>query len=481
MEALGGNIGKEIRTSATLSIDYMYMAIPLEKDGKAVGALRLAYPMVRIEKINRIFTENILFSIFIAFVIALFMAYRYSKHITEPILSIAESAKRISRGDFDHKVKVATGDEIEELGDAFNAMTEQLKKNISSLSEEHLKLQSILTSISEGLVAIDNEKRVMLINYSCKDILGVEEGHVYGRKLTDIIENPMVRDIVGSILENDEIGSRELVFEEPHHRVIKISTGKIRADAMKREIIGTILVIRDITEIRGLEEMRKDFVANVSHELKTPLTSISGFVETLKGGAVDDIDVRDRFLDIIEMESARLSRLIDDLLILSNIETSQIGKARKDAIDMAKAVKEVCDMVEIRAQNKRVAVRSSIPDNLPALYGNRDWFKQMLLNLVDNAVKYTETGGSVDVSIHIIDEDAYIKIEDSGIGIPESDMPRLFERFYRVDKGRSRDDGGTGLGLAIVKHISIAFGGEIKVRSREGKGTEFVVRIPLKI
>ncbi len=479
-EALDGNIGKSIRTSATINIDYMYMAIPLEKDGETLGAIRLAYPLVRIDQINRNFIENILLSIFIAFVIAFFMAYRYSKRITEPILSIAESAKQISKGDFEHKVNVKTGDEIEALGDAFNVMTERLKNNISMLNDEHLKLQSILTSISEGLLAVDNEKRVMLMNYSCKDILGVDDRDVYGKILTDIIGKATTGKMVDSILENEEIGSQEVVIREPEHRVLKISAGKIRSDTAKREILGTIMVIRDITEIRTLEEMRKDFVANVSHELKTPLTSIAGFVETLKGGAVDDVKVRDRFLDIIEMESARLYRLIDDLLILSNIETSQIGKTRKDAIDMGKAIEEVCDIVGINAKNKGIELKHDMPEKLPALYGNRDWFKQMALNLIDNAVKYTQEGGRVTVSIHVIDKDAYLKVEDTGIGIPEGDMPRLFERFYRVDKGRSRDDGGTGLGLAIVKHIAIAFGGEIKVRSEEGQGSEFIVRIPLK-
>ncbi|MBK5251979.1 MAG: HAMP domain-containing protein [Peptostreptococcaceae bacterium] len=478
-EALDGFVGKGIRTSATVNIDYMYMAIPLEKDGEIVGAVRLAYPLVRINQINRNFIENILLSLFIAFGISLFMAYRYSKRITEPILSIAESAKQISTGDFEHKVNVKTGDEIEALGDAFNVMTERLKNNISMLNDEHLNLQSILTSISEGLVAVDNEKRVMLMNYSCKEILGVDDRDVYGKILTDIIEEPAARDMVSSILENEEIGSREVVIREPEHMVLKISSGKIRLDTVKREILGTIMVIRDITEIRVLEDMRKDFVANVSHELKTPLTSISGFVETLKGGAMYDENVRDRFLDIIEIESARLYRLIDDLLILSNIETSQLGKNRKDAIDMGKAIEEVCEMVDITAENKGIKIKRRIPEDLPSLYGNRDWFKQMVLNLVDNAVKYTSDGGEVFVSVYKFDRDLFIKVKDTGLGIPENDIPRIFERFYRVDKARSRDVGGTGLGLAIVKHIVIAFNGEIKARSEEGKGSEFIVKIPL--
>ncbi|PLX33753.1 MAG: PAS domain-containing sensor histidine kinase, partial [Clostridiales bacterium] len=228
-----------------------------------------------------------------------------------------------------------------------------------------------------------------------------------------------------------------------------------------------------------LEKMRTDFVANVSHELKTPLTSISGFVETLKGGAVNDDKVRDRFLDIIEMESSRLSRLLDDLLVLSNIETSQIGMSRKSEIKVKKTVIEVFEMVEKAADGKSIELESEIPDDLPNLYGNGDWFKQMLLNLVDNAVKYTPENGSVGVSAYRLDSDVFIKVKDNGMGISQEDVSRLFERFYRVDKARSRDIGGTGLGLAIVKHIVLAFGGDIKVRSDEGKGSEFIVRIPI--
>jgi len=415
----------------------------------------------------------------IAFGISLYMAYRYSKKISLPIQNIAASARLIAKGDFNQKVKVETGDELQDLGHAFNSMTERLSSTIGELENEHLKIRSVLSSISEGLVAVDNENRIMLINYSGRDLLGITETEVHSRQLQGLIGNPVLREAVGKILEEGNLGLREVVLEEPEHMVLKFSYDKIHSDSGMREMIGKIMVVRDITEMRKLEKMRTDFVANVSHELKTPLTSISGFVETLKGGAVNDDKVRDRFLDIIEMESSRLSRLLDDLLVLSNIETSQIGMGRKSEIKVRKTVTEVFEMVEKAADGKSIELESEIPDDLPNLYGNGDWFKQMLLNLVDNAVKYTPENGSVGVSAYRLDSDVFIKVKDNGIGISQEDVSRLFERFYRVDKARSRDIGGTGLGLAIVKHIVLAFGGDIKVRSDEGKGSEFIVRIPI--
>ena len=477
--ALSGERGSDIRTSATLDIDYLYMAVPIEKNGQIIGALRLAYPMRRIATINRAFLENIILSILIAFAISLYMGYRYSKKISLPIQNIAASARLIAKGDFNQKVRVETGDELQDLGDAFNSMTERLSQSISELKEQHLKISSILSSISEGLVAVDNGDRIMLINYSGRDLLGITETEVHGRELADLIGNASLKEAVSAILEDGNVGVTEVLLEEPEHMVLKISYDKIYSDAGMREMIGKIMVVRDISEMRKLEIMRTDFVANVSHELKTPLTSISGFVETLKDGAVNDEKVRDRFLDIIELETSRLSRLLDDLLILSNIETSQIGMGRKSEIDMGKTIGEVLDMVEMAAKSKSIELRSEIPGDLPFVYGNRDWFKQMVLNLVDNAVKYTPENGEVGLFAYKLDSDVFIKVKDNGMGISEKDISRLFERFYRVDKARSREIGGTGLGLAIVKHIVLAFGGDIKVRSDEGKGTEFIVKIPI--
>jgi len=477
--ALSGEIGRDVRTSATLNIDYLYMAVPIENNGSIIGALRLAYPMLRISTINRAFLENIILSILIAFGISLYMGYRYSKKISLPIQNIAASARLIAKGDFNQKVRVETGDELQDLGHAFNSMTERLSSTIGELENQHLKIRSILSSISEGLVAVDNENRIMLINYSGRDLLGITETEVHSKQLEGLIGNPVLREAVGKILEEGNLGLREVVLEEPEHMVLKFSYDKIHSDSGMREMIGKIMVVRDITEMRKLEKMRTDFVANVSHELKTPLTSISGFVETLKGGAVNDDKVRDRFLDIIEMESSRLSRLLDDLLVLSNIETSQIGMSRKSEIKVKKTVVEVFEMVEKAADGKSINLKSEIPDDLPNLYGNGDWFKQMVLNLVDNAVKYTPENGTVGVSAYRLDSDVFIKVKDNGMGISQEDVSRLFERFYRVDKARSRDIGGTGLGLAIVKHIVLAFGGDIKVRSDEGKGSEFIVRIPI--
>ena len=221
--------------------------------------------------------------------------------------------------------------------------------------------------------------------------------------------------------------------------------------------------------------MRTEFVANVSHELKTPLTSISGFIETLKNGAIDDEKVRGRFLDIIEIETERLFRLIEDLLSLSDIEHNRYH-GKKDKIIISEAVKEANTMIESFIKQKRICYETELEEKLPPIYGNRDWFKQMLLNLIDNAVKYTPEGGTIKTSVYRRADNIFIAVKDTGIGIPKEDISRLFERFYRVDKARSRKVGGTGLGLAIVKHIVLSFNGQIHVNSEVGKGSEFIVR-----
>lgn len=476
--ALEGEIGKDSRFSATIGVDYLYMAIPLQNGEEIVGAARLAYPMVQIAQINRFFIENILLSMAIALAISLYMANRYSKIISQPIVEITDFAKRIAGGDFEGKAVVKTGDEIEVLANAFNGMNAKLKAGITELRDNNLRLKSILTSMSEGLMAVDNEKRVILMNYPGKDFLRIGQAEIMGEIVTDVIDHPFLRRTVQDLLADEKIGTHEISMEDAGKTVLRINVSQIRSDVRKREVLGTIMIIQDITEIRALEEMRTEFVANVSHEIKTPLTSIAGFVETLKNGAIDNERVRDRFLNIIEIETERLSRLLDDLLILSNIEKSHIGLDRRDAIDANEVIRDVCDMTAMSAESKNIEIVFEAVKEPPVFYGNKDWFKQMILNLMDNAIKYTPEEGRVFISVYKMEEDIFVKIRDTGIGIPAEDIPRLFERFYRVDKARQREEGGTGLGLAIVKHIVMAFEGEIKVRSEEGRGTEFLVRIP---
>ncbi len=478
-KAISGEVGISERFSSTVKIDYLYVAIPMKRNNEILGVTRLAYPLNEINKINIGLIRNIIISVFIGLLIAIPLGYRYLNHITEPIKEITNIARKIADGDYKSRVSVQSSDEIKLLADTFNFMSYTLNTNISELQDKNTKLKSIISSMKEGLIAIDNNKKIILINAPAKKFFNINAEDVFGVQLQSLINNNKLKNVLNEMLFQSTAEKAEVMVTEPETKALKIYTDFIKLNEDPNRIIGTLILILDVTEMRKLEKMRTDFVANVSHELKTPLTSIMGFIETLKSGAINNEKVRDRFLDIIEIETGRLTRLIDDLLTLSDIESNGLNFGKKEQISVNNVVEEVSHMAEELSKQKSIKYTYEIEGDLPYIYGSRDWLKQLVLNLVENAIKYTLENGEVKVFGYQRKNNIFIKVKDSGIGIPKKDIPRLFERFYRVDKARSQKFGGTGLGLAIVKHIVIAFGGEIRVKSEEGKGAEFTVRIPL--
>ncbi|AOT68448.1 two-component system histidine kinase PnpS [Geosporobacter ferrireducens] len=477
-EALSGKVGKSKRTSSTTDVNYIYVAVPLMLDGQIYTITRLAFPLTEINRINFMLMQNVLIAAFCGMIVATILGYRYVNSVTKPIKEITRTAQNIANGALNNRVYVNTSDEIKILADTFNIMTEKLNETISELWDKNTKLQSTLASMNEALFAIDKSYKIMLMNPVAKALFRIENEQVMGKHILEVIRNNKLHDVLQDILNSNHIGQREITIDYPEPKILKIYTNFIRLDMDPNRIIGVMALIQDVTEMRKLEKMRSDFVANVSHELKTPLTSITGFIETLKNGAIDNEKVRNRFLDIIEIETERLSRLIDDLLSLSAIEHDRLSFT-KEKIKVNEAIKEIREMVDGLAKQKKIKISFELDGSLPEIYGNPDWFKQMMINLVDNAIKYTQEGGGVKVLAYKRYENIIITVKDTGIGIPKEDIPRLFERFYRVDKARSKKAGGTGLGLAIVKHIVLSFDGEIKVNSELGKGSEFIVRIPL--
>ena len=477
-KAIEGEIGISERLSSTVKIDYLYVAIPMKKDGGIYGVTRLAYPLNEINKINIGLIRNIVISVIIGLVIAIPLGYRYLNHITEPIKEITNIARKIANGDYNNRVNVESTDEIKILADTFNFMSHTLSTNISELQDKNTKLQSIISSMKEGLIAVDNHKKIILINSPAEKFFNIDSENVFGEQILTLINNDKLKKVLKEMLEKSTSDKVEVAVENPERKILKIYTEFIKLNEDPNRIIGTLILILDVTEMRKLEKMRTDFVANVSHELKTPLTSITGFIETLKGGAINNEKVRDRFLDIIEIETERLTRLIEDLLTLSDIESNGINFAKKEEISINNVIFEVSHMAEELARQKNIKYYYEVEEDLQYLCGSKDWFKQLVLNLLENAIKYTPEGGEVRCLAYQRSNNAFIKVKDTGVGIPKKDIPRLFERFYRVDKARSGKVGGTGLGLAIVKHIVIAFNGEIRVKSEEGKGSEFTVRIP---
>ncbi|MGV8148668.1 MAG: two-component system histidine kinase PnpS [Alkaliphilus sp.] len=395
-----------------------------------------------------------------------------------PLIEMTEATKRISDGDLTKRITVTSSDEIGKLATNFNNMAIRLSETIKELSESNINLSAVLTSIINPIIAVDNNHRIVLLNPAAEQLFEVSAEEAKNMHILEVFRNNILDEELTNILENRIETQTEITINKPQEKVLKIHTNLIKPKNDPDKIIGVVVLIQDVTEIRKLEKMRSGFVANVSHELRTPLTSISGFIETLKSGAIDDEKTKKRFLDIIDIEAERLTRLIDDILTLSEIENTK-HKDNRQKILPSDSIKEIEEIMKPVATTKGIEIASEIGSNLTAIYGNKDWFKQMMINLLDNAIKYTISGGKVHIIVYEKYNKIFISVKDSGIGIPKKDLPKLFERFYRVDKARSRKVGGTGLGLAIVKHIVLSFDGKIKVSSEKGKGTEFTVIIPI--
>ncbi len=346
-------------------------------------------------------------------------------------------------------------------------MADKLESTIKEAVDRQDKLEAILKSMDSGVIAVDENYNVIIINPYAKKIFGIRK-NIIGENLMEHIRDFELENVFKE--RKDEY--KEINILWPSEKELRIKTGDIISDG---KLIGTVAVVQDITDLKKLENMRTQFVANVSHELKTPLTSIRGFAETLR--YVDDDEKKDRFLNIINEEAERLTRLIEDILILSDIEQHKDEKSSD--INVEYKINDIYYLMKSVASNKDISITLNLESGI-VLYGNEDRFTQMMINLIDNAIKYSDKGSSVYISSKTYKKDCIIIVEDTGVGIQKEHIYRLFERFYRVDKARSRANGGTGLGLAIVKHIVLGFGGNIDVKSEVSKGSKFIITLPIK-
>ena len=478
-DAISGKIGISRRYSKSLGLEMLYVALPFESDIIDIEVIRLAVTLENIMKFNKTLIKYFIISTLFGIVVALLLGYRYASSITSPIKELTYVTKKLSCGVYGEKVYINTNDELGILADNFNTMSKKLKESIDELQNKNTEMKSILSSMINGVIALDNSKNVMFINPNVEEMFEIKEEKIKGKNISELIDNVAINDVIYNLLNSNIMSNKEIEIFEPKHKIFKFYSKPIRLESDFTRVIGTNIIIQDITEIRKLERIRKDFVANVSHEIKTPLTSIKGFVETLKDGVAEDENVRNKFLDIIDIEANRLNSLVEDLLLLSEIE-NKINIKNKVMIDTNKSISEILQVMEEIAKNKNIEIINRINNNLPKIHGNNGWFKQMMINLIDNSIKYTPSGGKVTITAYNTSRKLFIKISDTGIGIDKKHLSRLFERFYRVDKARTRQVGGTGLGLAIVKHIVLAFGGNINIKSEVNKGTEFLITIPVK-
>ncbi|CEI73786.1 MULTISPECIES: HAMP domain-containing sensor histidine kinase [Romboutsia] len=420
------------------------------------------------------------YSILLISIIISILSIRYTLRLRKYLEEFIYVSKKISNKEFHSRISSTAKGDLGELSRNFNEMIEIMDKTISDLDYSNLQKTSILKSISHGILAIDIDGNIMLINEEAKRMLKCDNGIlVEGKNIKNVIKEEKLLEEINTFKGWKQNKTDELKINDD--LVYKVSIDPIYLESIKHIIIGSIINIQDITEKVKLEHMRSDFVANVSHELKTPLTSISGFVETLRLNENIDVQTRNRFLSIIETESDRLKRLIDDILLLSFIENNE--KIVYEGVSLYNVFLEVYEMTNYIAKSKNINLTYEFDDKSIVVFANRDYIKQVFLNLIDNAIKYTpeNQGKTVKVSVGTKQDKIIIKVKDEGIGIPKEDINRIFERFYRVDKARSKEVGGTGLGLAIIKHIVKSLGGTIEVKSELRHGSEFIVNIPEKI
>ncbi|AYD39996.1 sensor histidine kinase [Clostridium fermenticellae] len=464
IEARKYGTGYSIRNSKTIGTKTLYFATAFDNG----YVLRSAMTTQIIKGLESNYLKYYIMIVLLSVVVSIIFALKLSSGIVRPLKDLEVTTDRIATGRLDERVNIVTDDEIGQLGITFNNMAEKLQKTIEDAFDKQNKLEAILKSMDSGVIAVDKNLNIIMINPYAKEIFGIDND-IIGKKL---LYN--IRDFeFESILKEGSDEYKEIKILSPKERELRIKTADIINTS--REKIGVVAVVQDVTDIKKLENMRSQFVANVSHELKTPLTSIKGFAETLR--YVDDKLNKEKFLDIIDDEVNRLTRLIDDILTLSHIENDREEKNEK--IDVNDIITDVFNLVRNLASKKNIKLEF-IRDKRQILYGDKDRFKQMIINLVDNAIKYSNNGAEVSVTTKTVNGNCVIEVKDTGVGIPEEHIGSLFERFYRVDKARSRKQGGTGLGLAIVKHIIISFNGNIKVESKPGKGSKFIISIPLK-
>ena len=477
-EAVAGGVGVSVRHSTTLNEEMMYVAVPLTEDGVVTAVVRAAIPLTLVnEALAELYWRIALATVIVA-VLAGLIGLFVSRRISGQMREIQEGAERLAGGDFVYKLYVPRTLEFAAVAESLNAMAEELDEKIGTLTRERNEREAVLASMVEGVLAVDADERIIALNDAAAALAGVTPQQAEGHLVQEVLRNPDLQHVVAQTLLGHQLVEADIVMRVGAEERSLQANGTLLRAGEGQASAGAVVVLNDVTRLKRLEAVRRDFVANVSHELKTPVTSIKGFAETLQDGALDDPDTARRFVGIIVGQADRLNSIIADLLSLSTLEQregeSRLTLADADICEVIHVAVEVC---EPKAQAKRIAIEVSC-DSCLLTSVNVPLLEQAVVNLVDNAVKYSSEGSSVEVGLSESQDEVVVFVVDQGPGVPREHLPRLFERFYRVDKARSRDLGGTGLGLAIVKHIAQAHGGSVSVDSVVGRGSTFRIHLP---
>ncbi len=473
-QALQRGIGQEIRYSSTLKIDMLYVAVLIKQGNVNIGVLRLALPLTSVQKVLSAVRRTILVSLFFTLGLAFLLGSVLAQTIIRPLNRIIYTSKKFAQGDFKRRIFYLATDEVGQLATTLNKMAQDIEEKMREIDTKSQHLEAVFNSMVEGVIVTDASEKIISINHAIEGLFQVSREQAQGGFILEGIRNSEISGLINEALKKAEFISREVVLVLPEFRIVQVNVSPVFE---KNEVTGSVAVIHDITQLRHLEKIRQDFVANISHELKTPLTSIKGFVETLLDGALEDKANSLDFLKTIDNHVNRLNALIDDLLELAHLESQEIA-LNKTRFNLAALVNQIVLGFKAQAKNRNLTISLKLPPDLE-IFADRNKIEQVFSNLIHNAVKYNKENGSVLIYSELFEAKLKITIEDSGVGIPLKDIPRIFERFYRVDKARSRQLGGTGLGLSIVKHIIELHGGQVGVESTEGLGSKFSLIIPL--
>jgi two-component system, OmpR family, phosphate regulon sensor histidine kinase PhoR len=474
--ASNGESGISIRTSRTLEKDFMYVGIPVRKGDNLLAVVRTSLPINVIDTTIHSIQRKIMLCGLVMVFFGVIVSLIVSRRISRPIENLRKGAEYFIRGDFNHRLPATGIEEIGMLYDSMKDMARQLHSRINTITQQRTEIEAILSSMIEGVIAVDVEERIIIMNNAAAKMFECDLSKVQGRSIQEAVRNSHLQKFISETLSGQKSVETEIVLPSEEERYL-FGHGTLIRD-IEGKSAGALFVLNDITRIRRLENIRKDFVANVSHEIKTPITAIKGFVEILRDeDAKEEHDIK-RFLEIIARHVTRLEAIIDDLLKLSRIEkdaeTEGIQLTDSGVRDIIESAIQICRPL---ADSKGIAVSIVCDEALTARI-NPPLLEEAVVNLLDNAIKYSDETRPVSVEAKRDEKEVLIRVIDNGRGIEQEHLPRIFERFYRVDKARSRRLGGTGLGLAIVKHIIQAHGGHVSVTSTPGKGSSFTIHLP---
>ncbi len=466
IDALATGVGESTRYSVTLGQEMMYLAVPISYQGEILGIARVSLALTTVESLAHRVTLSIIIAMAIAAVLVILAAWIIARITTGPIRDLTAASKRISSGELGRKITIAAKDEVGELAHAFNEMSARLKESVEEISKDRARLATILDNMADGVIMTDTEGNVSLANQTAEKLFRVKE--VENKPLIEAVRDHEVDELLRLCLKT---GQTQAVNYESG-----TSKRYLRAIAIPIAHSGVLLLFQDLTELIKLQTTRRELIGNISHELRTPLAGIKAMVETLSGGAVDDKKAARDFLTRIDGEVERLTQLVSELTELSRIETGK-AELRLELVNLNQLAEEVISQLSPQAERQKLTLGKKLAARLPKVNADRARVRQVITNLVHNAIKFTPEEGKITITTRALEGTVGVDIADTGIGIPEADLPHVFERFYKGDRARS--GAGTGMGLAIAKHVVEAHGGRIWVESEEGRGSTFSFSLPL--